>query len=159
MEFGNWFELHCELGSIRHELEDKWDSPARWALIRKFYRTVEPFILNGARMDPYMLGAKMTHIEQDVWHEIRLYGLPFYPQYPVGRRFVDFGDPCMSLAIEVDGAAYHTPEGDAQKDRDLAAEGWRVLRIKGKDAYSRNDNLESILGLYGKCMHKEVCEE
>lgn len=146
----NAYEFHCKANAIKDELARSWDSPKRWALIREYYALIAPILEDGQRFDPYLPGIKMTPIETDVWIEIRCIGLPFYPQYPVGRRFVDFGDPQARIAIEVDGAAFHTPEGDAQKDAELKAEGWRVIRITGKNAYRHSDNLKHIYGLYGR---------
>lgn len=143
-------EFFQESRAIRDTLEANWDTPKRWNLIRRYYKLVAPLLENGERIDPYLPRMQMTPIEQDVWTEIRLHGLPFYPQYPVGRRFVDFGDPYKRIAIEVDGAAYHTPEKDAEKDADIRAEGWHLIRITGQDAYRRGDNLRHILGWYGK---------
>lgn len=144
------YELLGKANVIKAELELSWDSPRRWRLIRAYYDLVGPFLENQIRIDPYLPGIQMTPIERDVWIEIRTVGLPFYPQYPVGRRFVDFGDPYMRIAIEVDGAAYHTEENDAIKDAELHEAGWRVFRITGKQAYHKAGNLREIYGLYGR---------
>lgn len=154
------YELLCEVGGIAEELRTHWDSPRRWGLLRKYYALIEPYLLDGRRFDPYIISVPMTPIEFDVWCEIRYHGIPFYPQYPVGGRFVDFGDPLTQIAIEVDGAAFHTVAGDAKKDAELHAEGWHVLRIKGKDAWKGqgNNNLAPILGFYNKRPIEEESE-
>ena len=41
-------------------------------------------------------------------------GLPFYPQYPIGKYFVDFADPVKKIVIECDGKKYHQ---DKEKDK------------------------------------------
>lgn len=128
-----------------------WDSPKRWNAIRDYYASVLQEIMRGERIDVYAsgLGNHMTPIERAIWNDIRVHGLPFYPQYPVGRRFVDFGDPVGRIAIEVDGAAYHTPDGDAQKDSELRADGWSVVRITGRDALRHENPLAELLPEYG----------
>ena len=132
-------------------LSDAWESRDRWRVIREYYAGVAPLILRGERVPVYELGLgnHMTPIEHAVWCEIRYHGLPFYLQYPVGRRFVDFGDPVKQIAIEVDGAAYHTPRKDAIRDAELFAHGWGVLHISGRDAFLEENILAPVLEIYG----------
>lgn len=132
------------------DLSANWGTPKRWKIIRDYYDSVSEQIKAGKAVDPYELGLAdfLTPIEYAIWCEIRMHGLPFYMQYPVGRRFVDFGDPVMQIAIEVDGAAYHTPEGDAKKDAELEALGWTVTRISGSTALSRDDVLKGLAEAY-----------
>lgn len=144
------FDHFQQARQIREELAASWETKQRWNLIRRYYEMVTPDIMDGIRISPYEigLGEKMTPIEYALWCEIRYVGLPFYLQYPVGRRFVDFGDPVFRIAIEADGAAYHTPAGDAQKDSELRSFGWRVFRVKGKDALWRDNALDFLMGYY-----------
>lgn len=145
-------EYRRKCRSMADELREHWDTPKRWQIIRDYYKSVEPAILNGARIDPYGLGLgdRMTPIEFALWCEIRYYGLPFYPQYPVGNRFVDFGDPVMQIAIEADGKLFHSPEKDAKKNAELRGHGWRVFRLSGADALYKENVIEPILACYGK---------
>ncbi len=61
--------------------------------------------------------------------------IPFLPQYPVGKYFVDFGNPVYRIAIEADGAAYHEYEKDRKRDEELSDLGWIVFRVSGKKCY------------------------
>lgn len=144
-------DIHVNARNIGEELRRDWETPKRWNLIRKFYRDVEPLILDGQRVSPYMipLADFMTPIEYAVWCDIRCYGLPFYMQYPVGRRFVDFGDPVTKIAIEVDGAAYHSPEKDAKKTAEILDEGWHLFRVTGRDAIYKQDAIARVASIYG----------
>jgi len=73
-----------------------------------------------------------TPIEEDMWGEIRCAGrLPFWPQLPVGRFFVDFGNPILKIAIECDGKEFHDPIKDMKRDDLLADMGWMVFRATG----------------------------
>lgn len=146
---------------IGEELRKHWDTPKRWGLIRKYYKQVEPMILEGRRLSPYgiPLADFMTPIESAVWQEIRCYGLPFYMQYPVGRRFVDFGDPVQQIAIEVDGKAYHSPEKDAKKTAEIVKEGWQLFRISGRDAIYKKVTIAEVALCYGKDIYKIEGEE
>jgi very-short-patch-repair endonuclease len=64
-------------------------------------------------------------------------GLTPYPQYPVGRRYLDFAlDPDgLKLNIEVDGRRWHTDASgnrkvaDRLRDQEMRARGWKVLRF------------------------------
>jgi hypothetical protein len=60
-----------------------------------------------------------------------------YPQYPVGRYFVDFANPAAKVAIECDGKRWHTDkERDAQRQGEIEALGWVVYRISGRDCFT-----------------------
>lgn len=85
--------------------------------------------------DVYTLGdwvQVMTPIEAAIWSDIRELGLPLWPQLPVGRVFVDFGNPVKRVAVECDGAQWHDKDRDALRDVYLGNMGWRVYRIPGR---------------------------
>lgn len=129
------------------------NTPAYWQRIRAHYAR------HGAELttcrsdwaiDPYAwdhdTGIVMTPIESALWHDIRAEGAVFYPQYPVGRFFVDFANPAAKIAIECDGAAFHTDKAkDAARDAELAKAGWHIYRITGnacvKDTTVSQDEL------------------
>lgn len=103
-----------------------------------FYRQRTPEILATAKNewagDPYAWAGviRMTPIEEAVWSHIRDANVVLYPQYPVGRYFVDFGHPVAKVAIECDGRAYHTDKArDAARDAALAEMGWVTYRVPG----------------------------
>lgn len=139
---------------LREQLGSAWETPRRWAIIREYYRLRHDDIMSGRRRNPYELGLErfLTPIEEQVWQDVRCIGLPFFMQYPVGRRFVDFGDPIKSIAIEADGAAYHNETEDAERDRELLALGWRVVRIRGCDTFGAVGTriLRDVAAFYGK---------
>lgn len=74
-------------------------------------------------------------IEESMWYNIRAYGkCPMYPQFPVRKYFVDFGNPVVKVAIECDGKEYHKDkEKDLNRDKALLEAGWMVYRINGAD--------------------------
>lgn len=86
------------------------------------------------RGDPYEIwdwGLAFTPIESAVWGDIRDAGLDLWPQLPVGRYFVDFGNPIARVAIECDGRDFHDGRRDSVRDLELVRNGWRVWRIPG----------------------------
>lgn len=91
--------------------------------------------------DPYELGnwlTVFTPIEFSLWQDIRSRGLDLWPQLPVGRFFVDFGNPVAKVAIECDGRQWHQDAAkDAARDQELEAMGWTVIRIPGWQCNSR----------------------
>jgi very-short-patch-repair endonuclease len=93
-------------------------------------------------MDPYEwdqrgTGIKLTPIEAALWHDIRAEACVLYPQLPVGRFFVDFGNPAAKVAIECDGAAWHTDEAkDKARQAEIEHMGWTVYRITGSDCFT-----------------------
>lgn len=111
----------------------------RFALFRRNYRLKAQLVKEGldswTGSDPYEIAdwvSIFTTIERALWSDIRANGLPLWPQYPVGRFFVDFGNPEHRIAVECDGREFHQ---NVQKDRDRDAElnslGWTVYRIDG----------------------------
>lgn len=84
-----------------------------------------------------------TPIEEALWHDIRALGGVLYPQFPVGRFFVDFGNPQARVAIECDGAAFHTDYAKDKKRQDeIEAMGWAVYRFTGRDCLKCNQEIE-----------------
>lgn len=72
-----------------------------------------------------------SFIENKAWQEIRSLGIVMYPQYPIGKFFVDFASPQKKIVIECDGVAYHDKQKDDVRDQELIANGWTVYRIPG----------------------------
>ena len=102
----------------------------KWSAMRKIYALIDtdhytPYPVDWTRI--------FTPIESMVWTEIRGAGLPFFPQFPVGKYFADFADPKKRIAIECDGAAFHSFEKDRQRNEFFASQGWSVYRISGAD--------------------------
>jgi very-short-patch-repair endonuclease len=70
-----------------------------------------------------------TGLERTMRLALEAAGIPFQPQHPAGRHFIDFAIPEAMLAVEVDGTYWHTPERDARRDAALQALGWTVLHF------------------------------
>lgn len=118
-----------------------------WNTIRRYYTEAHELIALAGRnewglgaYDWEEIGIRFTPIEEALWAHIRGCDAVLYPQYPVGRFFVDFANPVARVAIECDGAAYHTDKAkDAARDADLERMGWVVYRIPGYDCVKDND--------------------
>jgi very-short-patch-repair endonuclease len=113
---------------------------ARRAAIRAFYVQAWKDIKQRPAcvwtIDPYeaQLDAYMTPIERELWCDLRAEAIVMYPQHPVGRFFVDFGNPVARVAIECDGAAFHADKAkDAARQREIEAFGWAVYRFTGSE--------------------------
>jgi hypothetical protein len=130
------------------------DLRARFNRVRAHYRKHEAAITASRdewAIDPYAwdheAGIVLTPIERALWHDIRAEDLVLYPQHPVGRFFVDFGNPAWKVAIECDGARWHV---DAQRDADRQAQieamGWSVYRISGRDCFTDQEISEDEHG-------------
>lgn len=114
----------------------------RFAKLRTTYKTYQRAVDAGKwswmRGDPYAIADWLkifTPIEDDAWCEIRSYGLPMWPQFPVDKFFVDFGNPVKKVALECDGRDFHDAKKDAERDAVLLSHGWRVLRVTGSQCY------------------------
>lgn len=123
-----------------------------WEAIRAFYEIHHDAIMQSASewgCDLYSweecAGISFTPIEAAMWSDIRMEGAVFYPQYPVGGFFVDFGNPVAKVALECDGYAFHLDKGkDAARDARLRDLGWIVYRFPGhacvQDTLEREDS-------------------
>jgi very-short-patch-repair endonuclease len=125
-----------------------------FAALRHNYRLYEAAVERGEASweppcDQYIIAdwtVLLTPIEAAIWSDIRCYGLPFWPQFPVGRFVVDFADPVRKIALECDGAAYHDADKDARRDALLADMGWRTYRIPGRDCFDEQVVLRNLDG-------------
>lgn len=95
----------------------------------------------------YEAGVQLTPIERALWGDIRACAAVLYPQYPVGSRFVDFGNPVARVAIECDGAAFHVDaEADAARQAEIEAQGWIVYRFTGRECFFGDTEEETDFG-------------
>lgn len=84
-------------------------------------------------------------IELSTWQSIRAFGkCPLYPQYPVRRYFVDFGNPVVKVALECDGVKWHDKQKDEERDKILLDAGWIVYRIGGADCNRVFSQMEEL---------------
>ena len=94
------------------------------------------------------LRREMNVSERKLWEELRKLKLNIRRQAPIGRYIVDFVHHGSKLIIEVDGRRHDLPEEqvrDIDRDGWLNQQGYRVLRIRGDDAFGRpHDTAELI---------------
>jgi very-short-patch-repair endonuclease len=129
----DFFEREGRLQPLCEALVVATSKPARWELLREIYQIQLP-IIRQRRIDPNFVDwdKLFTPIERAAWIDIRANGIPLYPQVPVLRYFVDFGDPVKKIAVELDGKDWHNAHDDERRDNDLLRIGWRTFRIRGK---------------------------
>lgn len=131
------FEIEAQHGGFaRINGAVPWNE--RFALYRRNYRLKQILVDEGlsswGHSDPYQIAdwvSVFTPIEYSLWHDIRAKNMALWPQLPVGRFFVDFGNPVSKVAVECDGKKWHDAEKDAARDAELAKLGWTVTRIPG----------------------------
>lgn len=97
--------------------------------------------------------------ERRVHEALKTRGLDPKPQYPIGRRSLDFAlfQGAVKLDLEVDGRKWHTGAGgerktaDLLRDRELIGLGWKVRRFwvdeLARDMEGCLDIVERDLGL------------
>jgi very-short-patch-repair endonuclease len=74
----------------------------------------------------------MTRPEAIMWNALRTLnprGYHFRRQVPLGPYYADFACHHPKLVIEIDGLSHTSPEYDANRDRFMEGEGYRVLRV------------------------------
>jgi len=87
----------------------------------------------------------LTPAEFALWTRIRgrqLGGFKFARQEPIDRYFVDFVCRERCLIIELDGGQHSERPEDGQRDGELCALGYRVIRIWNNDVI---ENLAGVL--------------
>ncbi len=90
----------------------------------------------------------MSPIEYDLYKAMLNEGLSPIPQYRIEWYTVDFAFPEIKVAIEADGAAYHTGdrrEHDRERDYSLRRAGWTVKRFHGTTIYNMAPNCAYIV--------------
>jgi very-short-patch-repair endonuclease len=141
---GNFWHMVCREFENQNALNPYRDAVKvaptwrdRLVAIRSLYRVYERVDADFPEIDPYTLGIyeHYTPIERALWKDIRSTArVHFLPQFPVGRFFVDFGDPGRKIAIEADGKQFHEAGRDQARDDELfSAHGWRVFRVSGAE--------------------------
>lgn len=81
-----------------------------------------------------------TNIERTMRLALEKARIPFERQYHVHGLWLDFAIPERLLAIEVDGAYWHSSERDAIRDARLQKLGWVVLHFEEQRVLRRVDD-------------------
>ena len=87
----------------------------------------------------------LTPAEFVLWTRLRgrqLGGFKFARQGPIDRYYVDFVCRERRLIIELDGGQHSERPEDGQRDSELSALGYRVIRIWNNDVI---ENLDGVL--------------
>lgn len=102
-------------------------------------------------VDPYTSSIDwmllFTPIEMATWNAIRCFGVvPLYPQYPVGRKFIDFGNPYLKIGIECDGKKWHEDvKADIKRDTHLNILGWTLFHVPGWNCFRTMPDLDDYV--------------
>jgi len=98
------------------------------------------------------LRRNLTDAESLLWRELRMrtLGVKFRRQVPIGSYIVDFACLQRRLIIELDGGQHLESAADAERDRWLRTQGFRVLRFWNNDVFRNLQGvLETIAGHLG----------
>ena len=94
------------------------------------------------------LRKEMPPAERLLWKALRnhqLAGVRFTRQYQTGPYFADFACRQHKVVVELDGYSHDMRQThDAERDRFMAGQGWRVLRFGNEDVMG---NLEGVVTL------------
>lgn len=155
-------ERSQQLGLLRQRFESATTYFGKLKAVGAYWKHYEERIIDHAKKSPrswftsYPLDWNLffTPIEREAWMSIRSKGgVILYPQYPVLNFQVDFGNPYLKIALEVDGKAFHNPQRDYERDARLKDIGWKVYRVTGSEMVKRDykdfsDFTESEAGWY-----------
>ena len=104
----------------------------------------------------------MSPIEVDLYDAMRKEGLSPNPQVRIEAYYVDFAFPDIKLAIEADGAAYHSDdrkERDRKRDGFLWSRGWTVKRFYGATIHNKAGNCAFVIKREVQSLRKAMEEE
>lgn len=90
------------------------------------------------------LRASMSVPERILWRQLRLKqtGLRFRKQHPAGPYVLDFYCHEAKLCVEIDGQGHDfTAARDERRDRWLAAQGVKTLRVSARDVLHNVDGV------------------
>lgn len=89
----------------------------------------------------------MSDIEEIFFERLRATRTLLYPQFPIGKRFVDFGNPAWKIGVEVDGLRWHQdPSKDYERAKEIMGMGWRLFHVRSLVIYE-NDPDEKTFGI------------
>jgi very-short-patch-repair endonuclease len=95
------------------------------------------------------LRSNMTDAERHLWCYLRAHrflGLKFKRQKPMGAYIVDFICLECRLVIELDGGQHQDQvERDAERDRWLAEQGFRVLRFWNHEVLGETESVLEVI--------------
>ncbi|TGP40971.1 endonuclease domain-containing protein [bacterium M00.F.Ca.ET.230.01.1.1] len=83
-----------------------------------------------------------TEAEHRLWQELRgrrLDNIKFKRQVPIGRFVADFLCADARLIVEIDGSQHAESRHDQERDAELKARGFRVLRFWNDDILKELD--------------------
>ncbi|WP_217578349.1 endonuclease domain-containing protein [Mesorhizobium sp. GbtcB19] len=83
-----------------------------------------------------------TEAEDRLWQELRgrrLDNIKFRRQVPMGRYVADFVCAEARLIVEIDGSQHAESRHDQERDAELKARGFRVLRFWNEDVLKELD--------------------
>lgn len=130
--------------------------------IREKYKKLDKYIFQNKScyVNPYIVpwDSVLNENERNLFGCFRCSGLPMYPQYPVGKYWVDFGNPYYKVAIEADGKAFHDIEKDKVRDLELKKLGWKVYHISGSLSFSQRSVDTSSLNEYDEDYYEKWTE-
>ena len=120
-----------------------WD---KREVLYRYYDLVAPQIMKiAAEEGPYTRGCEkyglpwvqtFSHAEKFAWEKLHNHpSVMLYPEYPVGKFFLDFGNPALSIGVEIDGKNYHDKDYDFARDLALLRQGWIIFRVPAKELF------------------------
>ena len=139
-------EMHLVSSFSHHDMEPGKSGRRGVELLRQYLEFASS---GGSDLGTTAGGVPLNGFELDVMHRLTDAGIPVTPQYGVGRYRLDFacGRPDqpgrMVLAIEADGASYHSGYTSRERDRlrqeILESKGWRFHRIWSTSWFRNRD--------------------
>ncbi|MBZ9769882.1 DUF559 domain-containing protein [Mesorhizobium sp. CA6] len=124
-------------------------SPTSASLLPCPHQPVTPAKRNFARS----MRRESTDAEDRLWQELRgrrLDNIKFRRQVPIGRFVADFVCAKARLIVEIDGSQHAESDRDQERDAELKARGFRVLRFWNDDVLKELDAVCDTIIAYVK---------
>ena len=134
-------------GQMSTDIETAKNYYEKLQAIKRYYEQSDRYIMDAFRKSkflwastyPYDWSRIFTPIEYRAWASIRGKGrIVLYPQYPALNYHLDFANPGLKVALELDGKEFHNKERDIIRDAELKKCGWTVYRVTGAEMSKTN---------------------
>lgn len=151
----------ANVARIGEVYKNSTDYKVRRRALKMYYNLHKEDIENNARINTlkFPFDAHFSPIEYRIFNLSYMYGnMNLFPEYPVGRFYLDFAIPRYKINIECDGKAYHDDLMDKFRDAELYKMGWKIFRIGGSAIMKSIKDVNNGQTIYDKWCEMQYWE-
>lgn len=132
-----WSDEEAYLQKLNVMYSQSQNSWHQRLILSHYYMITMNDILDDPRLYPdrHAFDWKINENERSLWSSIQMRPMAMYPEFPVVRWFVDFGNPCLKIALEADSKTHHERSRDTTRDEILLEFGWKTFRVSHEENF------------------------